>query len=70
MKAQAERNAGQRIGVSPWFALCFVSPVADIDEVACDGGGGGHGGTDQMRSAAFALATLKVSVAAKYAGYN
>ena len=37
--------------------------LADIDEMAGDGGGGGHGGADQVGAAARSLAALEVAVA-------
>src|SRR4051812_6916263 len=37
-------------------------PLADVDEVALDGRGGGHLGRDEVRSGAPALAALEVAV--------
>src|SRR3712207_8224999 len=37
-------------------------PVADVDEVAGDGGGGGHLRADEVGAAALALAALEVAV--------
>src|SRR5207237_10065261 len=41
----------------------FVSPIAHVREVACDRGGGGHRGADEVRAPALALSALEVSVA-------
>src|SRR5690348_6604844 len=38
------------------------SELADVGEVAGDGGGGGHRGADEVRAAAGALAALEVPV--------
>src|SRR5947209_6342041 len=37
--------------------------ITDIDEVTGDGGGGGHGGADEMGAPAASLAALEVAVA-------
>src|SRR2546425_7468688 len=42
--------------------LTTSTPVTNIDEVSGDGGGGGHGRTDQMRAAALSLTPLEVAV--------
>src|SRR5215204_5851101 len=46
------------------FTACMLValPVADVDEVAGDRGGGGHRGTDQVGAAAGALPSLEVAV--------
>src|SRR5436190_19033460 len=35
---------------------------ADVDEVTCNRGGGGHYRADEMRAAVFALAALEITV--------
>src|SRR5262249_26581048 len=42
--------------------LFFNLPIADVDEVACHGGRGGHFGANQVRTTALALAALEVAV--------
>ena len=45
-------------------ALLHVGDVegADIDEVAGEGGGGGHYGADEVRTAIAALAAFKITI--------
>src|SRR4051812_39162216 len=43
-------------------SMVLLAPVADVDEVALDGGRGGHLGRDEVRAAAAALAPLEVAV--------
>src|SRR5690348_1972550 len=42
--------------------LVSVAPVADVDEMAFDGCGGGHQRTDQMGAAVFALAAFEIAI--------
>lgn len=49
------------VGSHPW-EMRSGSQVADVDEVACDGGGRGHGGADKVGPAAGALAPLEIPV--------
>src|SRR5262249_35599973 len=54
-RSQVQRERGEGLGVE--------GPVADVNEVAGDGGGGSHLRTHQMRAPALALTALKVAVA-------
>src|SRR3954470_18889720 len=45
------------------LGLGLAEHLADVDEVARDGGGGGHGGADEVGPAAGPLTPLEVAVA-------
>src|SRR5271155_3762140 len=51
-------------------SLVFELPVADVGEVACDGGGGGHLRRDEVRASATALAAFEVAVAGAGAAFS
>ncbi len=40
-------------------------PLADVDKMTGHGGGGGHGGRDQMRAAPLALPAFEIAVAGR-----
>src|SRR5262249_13463021 len=42
--------------------MCCSIPVANVHEVAGDGGRGGHRRTHQVGTAAFALATFEIAI--------
>ena len=47
------------------LAQLFILPVANIDKVAGDGGGGGHGGRNQVGAAPLALPAFEVAIAGR-----
>src|SRR4051794_36764307 len=51
------------IGGSSSLGLGLAEHLADVDEVARDGGGGGHGGADEVGPAAGPLPPFEVAVA-------
>src|SRR5687767_10477362 len=44
------------------WPVALAVPGADVDEVAGQGGGGGHLGPDEVGAASFALASLEVAI--------
>ena len=44
------------------YSAPFTIPLADVHEMSFDRCGGGHHGADQMRAAAFALASFEIAI--------
>src|SRR5215475_8949602 len=65
---KSRRGAASNPGEKPCTYSCSVeTPVANIGEVAGDGGGGRHFRADQMRASSAALASFKVAIAGRSA---
>ena len=51
----------------PLYHSLSLRILSNINEMSCDGGGGGHGGTDEVGATAASLAALKVAIAGRSA---